>query len=266
VTAVAGLDAFLRDAARTCDALLGPGAGRRGGDVDRVVEAALIELVGRRLGEATILSEEAFSATGREIDPGRRLRVLLDPLDGSRNYVRGSQVYATSIAFELDGELVAGWIYRPSSRTSWLALRGAGAYANGRRLPPAPSTRSGVVSMKSTLVDVPPYAAVVEALGARGYRVVRLGATSLKLCRCAVGRHAGVVKQVETTNGLTRIWGVAAGVVLCREVGIRVADLGGSEWQHRASTSIVAATEDVHAAVAASPRDAGVGQPPTARA
>src|SRR5205807_5152241 len=63
-----------------------------------------------------------------------RTRLIIDPIDGTRNFVRGVPVFATLLAIEQGGEVVAGCVSAPALGMRWRAARGAGAYAGERRV------------------------------------------------------------------------------------------------------------------------------------
>jgi len=96
--------------------------------VDRDVDAAVRGELARARGGDAVLAEES-GATG-----GSRRRWIVDPLDGTKNYVRGVPVFACLIALECDGALVLGVASAPALGLRWWAERGAGAYRNGERM------------------------------------------------------------------------------------------------------------------------------------
>jgi histidinol-phosphatase len=101
-------------------------------DADLAVEALLRERLGAARPGDTVLGEEQGELVGTA-GPGSR-RWILDPIDGTKNYVRGVPVWATLLALEVDGEITVGVISAPALGRRWWASRGGGAYANGRRI------------------------------------------------------------------------------------------------------------------------------------
>ena len=97
-------------------------------DADRAIEAMARTLARERHPELGVLGEEEGAAG----DGG--LRLIVDPIDGTRNFVRGIPVFATLLAIEVAGEVVAGLVSAPALRARWHAARGAGAFRDGRRL------------------------------------------------------------------------------------------------------------------------------------
>jgi histidinol-phosphatase len=99
---------------------------------DRGIEEAVRDSVRRRHPELGILGEEEG-----ESGPGG-LRLILDPIDGTRNFLRGIPVFATLLAVERAGEVIAGLVSAPALGLRWRAARGAGAWCGERRLGVSP--------------------------------------------------------------------------------------------------------------------------------
>src|SRR6058998_2960930 len=96
---------------------------------DREIEALAHRLVQTRHPELGILGEEEGEAPGAGM-----ARLIIDPIDGTRNFVRGIPVFATLLAIEAGGEVVAGVVSAPALHARWAAARGGGAFRAGRRL------------------------------------------------------------------------------------------------------------------------------------
>jgi histidinol-phosphatase len=97
-------------------------------EADRAVESALRERIeSARPGDAVV--GEEFGSSGES-----SRRWFLDPIDGTKNFVRGVPVFATLIALQQDGEVVAGVCSAPALHSRWWAARGSGAFADGRRI------------------------------------------------------------------------------------------------------------------------------------
>jgi histidinol-phosphatase len=100
-------------------------------EADRAVEQLLRKRIGEERPDHAVLGEEFGVAGG---DQRAAARWIIDPIDGTKNYVRGIPVFATLIALERDGELAVGVASAPALGRRWWAARGAGAFANGARL------------------------------------------------------------------------------------------------------------------------------------
>lgn len=96
---------------------------------DRGIEDAIRRLVGTRHPDVGVLGEEA-GVTGA----GHATRLIIDPIDGTRNFVRGVPLFATLLAVEHEGEVVAGLVSAPALGQRWHAARGTGAWNGTRRL------------------------------------------------------------------------------------------------------------------------------------
>lgn len=98
-------------------------------EADRAIEAAARALVAKRTPGLGVYGEEE-GETGS--DGGARL--IIDPIDGTRNFVRGIPVFASLLAIEEEGSLVAGLVSAPALRMRWFAARGSGAFIGPRRI------------------------------------------------------------------------------------------------------------------------------------
>jgi myo-inositol-1(or 4)-monophosphatase len=144
-------------------------------------------------------------------------RWIVDPLDGTTNYVHGVPHYGVSLALERNGELLVGAVYDPVLDECFLAARGRGARLNGR-----PIHTSRTVSLAESLAavgfppnvrpDAPDFLVFLEMLP-RCQAIRRSGSSALNLCYLAAGRFDLYWAFA------THIWDVAAGVLLVREAG-----------------------------------------------
>lgn len=98
-------------------------------EADREIEQAVRRLVGARYPGLGVMGEEFGEAQG-----GAGVRLIVDPIDGTRNFVRGIPVFATLLGVEADGEVIAGLVSAPALGVRWQAARAAGAFRNGTRL------------------------------------------------------------------------------------------------------------------------------------
>jgi histidinol-phosphatase len=98
-------------------------------DADLAVEALLRDRLAHVRPGDTVLGEEQG-----QLGAASARRWILDPIDGTKNYVRGVPVWATLLALEVDGEVTVGVISAPALGRRWWASRGGGAYADGRRI------------------------------------------------------------------------------------------------------------------------------------
>lgn len=199
----------------------------------------MLQLIGDAFGPCEILAEEYFSRFGRIIKGEGRLSLVLDPLDGSASYLRGSATYASTVAIRLDGRPIIGVIYEPARRRLFSALAGHGAWENDRLLDRSVTTGPRVVVVKVQHLGRPSVARVVGRLESSGYVVERMESTSLKLCLLAMGSRHALVKWLAEENRVVQDWGTTAGLVVCAEVGLAPLDLDGAPWSGRGGGMMV---------------------------
>ncbi len=187
---------------------------------DTATETLIRERVNRARPDDGIVGEEGADATGTS-----GLSWVVDPIDGTVNFVYGHAQYATSIAVEdVDGPLVAV-VHAPVTGQTWTAVRGGGAFLDGT----AVSTTT-CAQLDTALIATgfgyraerrASQAAVVAQVLPLVRDIRRCGAASLDLCEVACGRLDGYYEQ-----GLQR-WDLAAGGLIVREAGGLVSGLEG---------------------------------------
>jgi myo-inositol-1(or 4)-monophosphatase len=197
-----------------------------------------------------LLFEEGGASEGA--DPHHRW--IVDPLDGTTNFLHGIPHFAISIALERDGEVVAGVVYEPTRDEMYWAEKGGGAYLNDRRL-----RVSGRRRLEEALIatgipygprgDHPTYLATLSRVMAASSGVRRFGAAALDLAYVAAGRLDGFWEF-----GLCP-WDIAAGLLLVREAGGFVSDLAGGQAM-MTSGDVLAANAHLHLPLAALVREA----------
>jgi myo-inositol-1(or 4)-monophosphatase len=194
-----------------------------------------------------------FEESGAEAGSDPRHRWIVDPLDGTTNFLHGIPHFAISIALERDGEIVAGLVYDPTRDEMYSAEKGLGAYVNDRRLRVSARRRIGDAVIAT---GIPlrggvhePYLSTLAAVMAATSGVRRMGAAALDLAYVAAGRYEGFWEF-----GL-KPWDIAAGLLLVREAGGYVSDLSGG---HAMMTSgdVLAANDHLHLSLAALIREA----------
>lgn len=210
---------------------------------DRKAEEIIhAELARARPGYA-FLMEERGAVEGDD----DQHRWIVDPLDGTTNFLHGIPIFSISIALERQGQLVAGVVYNPAMDELYTAERGGGAFMNDRRLR---------VAARSKLSDavigtgIPHLGrghhgqALVELKNVMGETagIRRLGSAALDLAYVAAGRMDGFWE-----NWLSP-WDLAAGMLLVREAGGFCTDADGGQQMFDNGT-IVAGNEAIHRAL-----------------
>jgi myo-inositol-1(or 4)-monophosphatase len=204
-------------------------------DVDARAEAAIREIVWRAFPCDTILGEEGGEFAGPAVSPTiseSGFRWIVDPLDGTFNFVHGFPHCGVSIALERAGEIVAAIVVNPFNHETFSAQKGEGAFLNGARL-----HVGGRVQLNDSLVGVvlpssksAQFEAVwkkVDAAARASGQIRRTGSAALDLAYVAAGRlDAFFVMSL-------RKWDIAAGALLVTEAGGAVTDLRGGNHTMR---------------------------------
>lgn len=192
-------------------------------DVDRKVEAFIIESILDAYPQHAILAEESGD-TGHNAE----FRWIIDPLDGTRNFIQGIPHYCISMALEHQGKLLVGVVYDPVRDECFSAERGKGARLNNKRLRVSDKTKlseavlgTGFPYRPNQCLDT--YLATLKTLLPACAGLRRPGAAALDLAYVAAGRFDGFWEM-----GLKR-WDMAAGVLLIREAGGLISDWDGGE-------------------------------------
>jgi len=205
--------------------------------VDREAEAIIIANIRKAYPSHAILAEESGA------DGESEYRWIIDPLDGTTNYLHGFPQFCVSIALEHRGRLDQGVVFDPLRQELFTASRGAGARLDDRRI--RVSKQSGLEgSLLGTgfpfrsAYDLDSYLETLRTLVPRSAGVRRAGAAALDLAYVAAGRLDGFWEF-----GLAP-WDMAAGVLLIREAGGLVTDADGDE-HYMDSGNIVTGTPKV---------------------
>ncbi len=193
-------------------------------EADIASERAIVSLIGERFPDHAVLGEEG----GMRGASGAPYRWIIDPLDGTSNYVHGFPYFAVSVAVELEGRLLAGAIFDPNRNELFSATLGCGATMNDapiqvstcQNLESALCMASLPVAAKRTDRAVVRFLRVLEA----AQHVQRTGSAALNLCGIASGRIDGFWSMS------LRPWDVAAGALIVREAGGRVTQADGGEF------------------------------------
>ena len=190
---------------------------------DKAVERQVVEALRAERPGDTVLGEEFGGASGAA--PGA-VRWILDPIDGTVNYLYGLPQYAVSLAAEIDGEVVAGVVRNAATGDEWTAVKGGGAWRDGRRLSCSAETSLGQALIGTGFgYDARRRAhqgRVFAQMITRVRDIRRLGAASLDLCLAAEGKLDAFFEK-----GLNP-WDHAAGGLIAAEAGMVVSGLNGA--------------------------------------
>ncbi|MBV1777298.1 inositol monophosphatase [Burkholderiaceae bacterium DAT-1] len=206
-------------------------------DVDRAAEAAIIETILDAYPKHAILAEEGGASGDSEYV------WIIDPLDGTTNFLHGFPQYCVSIALEHKGVVSQAVVYDPTRNDLFTASRGAGAFLNDRRIRVS-RTRDlseGLIGTGLPFKDfsrIEEYMDMLKAVMQKSSGIRRPGAAALDLAYIACGRLDGFFEQ-----GL-QPWDIAAGSLLVLEAGGLITDFAG-ESGFMESGDVVAGTPKV---------------------
>ncbi len=235
-------------------------------EVDHASEKAIIETLLTAYPDHAILAEESgHLVKGVAAGPGHRIEHaehvwIIDPLDGTTNFIHGLPQYGISIALMQRGVVTQAVVYDPNRDELYTATRGAGAFLNDRRIRVSRRQKLdealiGTGFPYRKLDSLEEYLAIFRSLTERAGGIRRPGAAALDLAYVACGRFDGFFEM-----GLSP-WDVAAGSLLITEAGGLIGDFHG-EPDYLFSERVVAGSPKVFAAMIALLRD----MPPAARA
>jgi myo-inositol-1(or 4)-monophosphatase len=201
-------------------------------DVDIACQERIIKLIKRHYPEDDIISEEQLNRF-----EGTQNRWIIDPLDGTTNYAHGYPFFCTSIAYEVNGEIVLGVVYNPIFKELFTGQKGTGAYLNNKKI-----QVSGVKDLKKSLLSTGfPYDIATSKENNinhfinflyQAQAVRRDGSAALNLCYTACGRFDGFWEMKLSP------WDMAAGTLIVEEAGGTVTVFDGSAFSIYKNTLI----------------------------
>lgn len=207
--------------------------------VDKTSEKRLVSELGKLLPEAGFIAEEDSSLATKEL-----YNWIIDPLDGTTNFVHGVPLFSISIGLAHKNRIVSGVVFEMNLHECFYAWENGGAYLNGRKI-----ETSGIGHLKNCLVAtgfpytdfsrLEPYTEVFIHLMKNTHGVRRLGSAAVDLAYVAAGRYDTFYEY-----GLNP-WDVAAGSIIVQEAGGLVSDFSGKDnFVH--GREILASNPNVH--------------------
>jgi myo-inositol-1(or 4)-monophosphatase len=196
-------------------------------DADIGSQRAICELIRERFPDHQFLGEEDSRPQGH-LSPDAPPTWIVDPLDGTTNYVHNCPLYCVSIGLQVAGELVVGAVFDPSRQEMFAAAKGQGARLNGRGLQTSKATTLAEAMLAT---GFPPDMSGQEvslgwwrhfSLKTRSLR--RTGSTALNLAYVAAGRFDGYFAFDN------HVWDVAGGAVILLEAGGKITNVDGSPF------------------------------------
>ncbi len=208
-------------------------------EVDKASEKKVIEMIKTRYPDHKIFAEE----TTRDKTGG--FRWIIDPLDGTTNYIHGVPIFSVSIGLELDGDIMLGAVYDPTRDEMFYAEKGKGAYLNETPIrvskisdPAVALLATGYPFRVKHYIDS--YQESFKRIFHNVSGIRRAGSAAIDLCYIAAGRYDGFWELD------LHAWDIAASYVILQEAGGTITDFaGGGEVLQTGNT--VASNSLVHA-------------------
>ncbi len=194
-------------------------------EADLASQAAIHDFIVSRFPDHKFLGEEGLDQQAGDSE----YRWVIDPLDGTGNYVHRFPYYCVSIGLEHQGRLVVGAIYDPTRDELFSAMKGSGAFLNGQRIRCSEVDKiTEAMCMASlpvkTSAESPAIGRFLKVIS-EAQSVQRSGSAALNLCYVASGR----IDAFWSTN--LKPWDMAGGVLIVEEAGGRVTQTGGGSFE-----------------------------------
>lgn len=207
--------------------------------VDKTAEEMLVKGLGSILPDAGFITEEETVA-----QQTRQCNWIIDPLDGTTNFLFQIPVFSVSVALQEEGKLFLGIIYEINRDECFYTWKGAGAFLNDRpvRVSSRETLAEGLIATGFPYYDysrTPQYMKVLTTFMQSSRGIRRLGSAAVDLAYVACGRF-----DVFYEYSLN-VWDVAAGILLVREAGGLVSDFQGKE-EDLSGEEILAAAPNVY--------------------
>ena len=211
-------------------------------DADIASQRAIADILTSRFPDSFFVGEEEDFSTLRPA--AGQMCWIVDPLDGTAHYVHRLQNFAVSIGAAIDGRLLAGVVFDPTTNELYEASLGEGAWLNGDRI-----ENSGCIDIEAALIacsfassvtrEAPEIKQFVEVL-VRCQAVRRLGSAALNLCYVAAGR-------LDAYWALSvKPWDIAAGALIATEAGAQLTGCNGQPFDIWNPHLAIAATSKLH--------------------
>ncbi len=191
--------------------------------VDKEAEKSIVEGLAKVLPEAGFITEEKTINKN-----GETYNWIVDPLDGTTNFIHGLPVFSTCVALQKNDEIVLGVVYEINKDECFYAMKGGGAFCNGKSIH---VTEASAINESLFATGFPihnfekldDYLAILNALMKNSHGLRRMGSAAVDLAYVACGRYEGYFEY--NLNP----WDVAAGTLIVQEAGGKVTDFSGGE-------------------------------------
>lgn len=206
-------------------------------EMDEQIEAFYVKKIQAHFPEHRIFAEEGEYDS---IEDTNGFIWIIDPIDGTLNYVKQKSNFCTMISLYKDGEGVLAFIGDVIHEKTYWAVKGQGVFCNDRRLQPVPDHRlfDGLIAVNTKLLKRSPDQVGELVKGALGIRLI--GSAGLEMIQVLTNRSSAYV----TTP--MHPWDVAAGYMMAQELGLRFTRTDGTPIQVMEDNGLVIACESVH--------------------
>ncbi len=206
-------------------------------NIDLRAEEEIVKIIKKKFPEDEILSEE-------NVYPAKDApcRWIIDPLDGTHNYIRGVNIVGTSIALEFNKEVVVGIIYMPFTKELYFTSKGEGSYLNGKRIYVSKkSLKETTLIYDSNIINEQTEVMIshINKLKNKVFIMRMFGSTARSLSYIAEGKAD---LEIEYTD---KIWDFAAGAILIEEAGGKFTSHKGERW-NTDTTDYIASNGIIH--------------------
>ena len=197
-------------------------------EIDQAAEAAIIDTLKEAFPDHSFLGEETGETPSSSTNQTSNHVWIIDPLDGTTNFIHGFPQYAVSIALSVSGVIQQAVVYDPTRDELFTATRGAGAYLDRRRLRVASQDRLANSLLGTGFPyredqDLEKYLKIFGEMSRQCAGLRRPGAASLDLAYVAAGRYDGFFESD------LKPWDMAAGALLITEAGGLIGNYRGEE-------------------------------------
>jgi myo-inositol-1(or 4)-monophosphatase len=207
--------------------------------IDVKAEKLAVKLIKQAFPLDGILAEEGGNSSSKN-----GFVWIIDPIDGTHNYIRGIDIFGTSIAVQYKGKIVVGLIYMPCAKEMYTAIKGQGAFLNGKRIKVSNNKlRASTMVYDSTIsMNKKKMLESLDVISGRVFNIRMLGSTARSLSYVAEGKAD---LEVEFND---KLWDFAAGLLLVEEAGGKFTDFNNSK-KVRATQAYVASNGKIHSQV-----------------
>jgi myo-inositol-1(or 4)-monophosphatase len=193
-------------------------------DADQAVQDLLMDAIARRFGGDAVISEETQSDPDRHASVATARRCwIIDPIDGTRNYVRKVPFFAVSVGLLSQGSPVVGWVFNPMTDQMYSASSGGGAWLNDTRIYCSQKPPTGDIFIGLPSGREEPLPAVVHDWIDRMVQRAT-GSTALNISLVAAGCFDAVF------GNKCKLWDIAAGAIIVQEAGGHLTDHQGRSY------------------------------------